>query len=63
MVLAWLSDGTVDSSNLPLFGVGVLVFNIIIFIVMYVYGMMHANEMENTVTHLLGEAYDFGKFG
>ena len=61
VIVAWISDGTLDSSARPLLVMGAVVFNSITFAVMYVYGMGHAKEMENTVVRILGQRYDFGQ--
>lgn len=58
---AGLSDATFSTDDFPLLVGGAFVINILIFTVAYVYGAGHAKEMENTVTRILGQAYDFGK--
>lgn len=60
MIVGFVSDGTANRDNIPLFIVAAIIINIVLIGFSYIWMAGHAREMQNIVTRMLGQDYDFG---
>ncbi len=60
MLLGFVSDGTANRDNILFFVLGAGVINVVLIGWSYIWMAGHAREMQNIVTRLLGQDYDFG---